>query len=248
MSQLDLSIAAEVSMRHISFLETGRAAPSREMVLRLTAALGLGLRETNALLEAAGLPRAYAEMVRDHEWPAQVEHVLARMLKQQEPYPMLVLNARYDILRANQAALSLFSQFVADSSAVGARPNLCHALFNPNLMRPFIENWEQLAPVVLAQLQREGLSRGSDTSISELVRELCNYPEVPESWRRHALELPPAPILEVSLARNSRRLRFVTTLSSFNVVLDVGLEDLKLESYFPADEATEAVCRKTAAR
>src|SRR5689334_6819775 len=96
MSQLDLSSAAEVSCRHISFLETGRAHPSREMVLRLAAALGLALRDANALLQAAGLPRAFPESRVEEALPTTIERVITRMLEQQEPYPMVVLNARYD--------------------------------------------------------------------------------------------------------------------------------------------------------
>jgi transcriptional regulator with XRE-family HTH domain len=247
MSQLDLSIAAEVSARHISFLETGRAAPSRDMVLRLCAALGLGLRETNELLSAAGMPRAFAETAPDEAWPEPIERVIAQMLKQQEPYPMVVLNARYEVLRTNRAANALLARYVHDATALKAPLNVYHALFNPLLFRPYVENWPQLAQLMLTQLQRDALTRPTDSAIPELVRELFNYPDVPEGWRQPALDLPPTAAFEFGLARDGQRVRFLTTLTTFNSALDVSLEDLKLESYFPADPATEAVCRSMAA-
>jgi transcriptional regulator with XRE-family HTH domain len=247
MSQLDLSLAAEVSARHISFLETGRAAPSRDMILRLCAALGLGLRETNGLLLAAGMPRAFAETAPDEAWPESIERVITQMLKQQEPYPMVVLNARYEVLRTNRAAGALLARYVHDATALTAPLNVYHALFNPQLFRPYVENWLQLAQLMLVQLQRDALTRPTDSAIPELVRELFNYPDVPEGWRQPALDLPPMAAFELGLARDGERVRFLTTLTTFNSALDVSLEDLKLESYFPADAATEAICRSIAA-
>jgi transcriptional regulator with XRE-family HTH domain len=129
MSQLDLSSAADVSCRHISFLETGRAQPSRDMVLRLGAALGLGLRDANALLHAARLPRAFAESRVEDPWPPVIERVITRMLAQQEPYPMVVLVARYDLLRANRGATQVLMRFVHDPSALPDRLNALHLLF-----------------------------------------------------------------------------------------------------------------------
>jgi hypothetical protein len=125
--------------------------------------------------------------------------------------------------------------------------NLFHALFNPRLFRPYVEGWPQLAQLLLVQLQRDALSRPIDSTIPELVRELFGYPDVPDSWRQPAFELAPAPALEFGLSRDGQRVRFLTTLTAFNSALDAGLEDLRLESYFPADDATEAICRAAAA-
>jgi transcriptional regulator with XRE-family HTH domain len=246
MSQLDLSVAAEVSARHISFLETGRASPSRDMILRLAAALGLGLRDTNGLLSGAGLPRAFSDSAPERPWPAAVERVIARMLQQQEPYPMVVLNPRGDLLRTNRAATKLLVRYVHDPAALTPPLNIAHALFNPRLLRPYVENWPQVAQLTLTQLQRDALSRPTDNSIPELIRELFAYPGVPENWRQPALEPLAMAALEVGLSRAGERVRFLSTLTTFNVALDAGLEDLKLESYFPVDDATEALCRRVA--
>jgi transcriptional regulator with XRE-family HTH domain len=246
MSQLDLSLAAGVSARHISFVETGRAQPSREVILRLSGALGLGLRDVNALLQAAGLPREFQESDAEVKWPDSIERAVTRMLAHQEPYPMIVLNVRHDVLRGNQAAFRLIGHFLQEPAALGARPNLLHAMFDPSLMRPFLADWERLARISLTRLQRESLARPADASIPALITELCNYPGVPEQWREPALDLPETPTLEFEAVRDGERVRFLTTLTVFNAALDVTLDELQLESFFPVDEATEALCRKLA--
>lgn len=246
MSQLDLAIAAEVSARHISFVETGRAEASREMILRLSGALGLGLRDVNTLLQAAGLPREFSEARADAAWPAPIERVIGRILAQQEPYPLIVFNSAYDVLRANQAATRVLGRFVQEPGELAQRPNLLHAIFHPKLLRPYLEDWPRLARTLLNQLQREALNRPTDASTPRLVQELCNYPGVPEDWREPALDLPPTPTLEFGLARDDQRARFLTTVTQFNTALDVTLEELRFESFFPADEQTEAFCRRLA--
>jgi transcriptional regulator with XRE-family HTH domain len=246
MSQLDLAIAAEVSARHISFVETGRAQASREMILRLCGALGLGLRDVNTLLSAAGLPREFPEARVDAAWPAPIERVIERMLTQQEPYPLIVFNSAYDVLRSNQAAQRLLGRFVQEPRELTQRLNLLHVIFHPKLVRPYLEDWPRFARALLNQLQREALNRPADESIPRLVHELCNYPGVPEHWRQPALDLPPTPTLELGLARDGERARFLTTVTVFNAALDVTLEELRFESFFPADEQTEAFCRRLA--
>jgi transcriptional regulator with XRE-family HTH domain len=246
MSQLDLSLAAGVSARHISFIETGRAQPSREVILRLSGALGLGLRDVNALLHAAGLPREFRESDVEVNWPDPIERAVTRMLAQQEPYPMIVLNVRHDVLRGNQAAFRLLGRFLREPEALGPRPNLLHVIFDPNLMRPYIKDWAMCARTMLTRLQREALARPADASIPALIGELCSFPGVPEHWREPALELPNPPTLEFEASRESDRVRFLTTVTVFNAALDVTLEELQLESFFPVDEATEALCRELA--
>jgi transcriptional regulator with XRE-family HTH domain len=246
MSQLDLSLAAGVSARHISFVETGRAQPSREVILRLSTALGLGLRDVNALLHAAGLPREFRESEVNVKWPDSIERAVTRMLAQQEPYPMIVMNVRHDVLRGNQAAFRLIGRFIQEPNALGERPNLLHVIFDPKLMRSYITDWARLARTMLTKLQREALAKPADSSIPALITELCNHPGVPEHWREPALDLPVTPTLEFEAVRDDERVRFLTTLTVFNTALDVTLDELQLESFFPVDEATEALCRKLA--
>lgn len=243
-TQLDLGLAADVSARHVSFLETGRAQPSREMVLRLSSALRVPLRDQNVLLQAAGFPEEYPEPAIDGELPPAVASAIDRMLEQQEPYPMVVMNRRYDLLESNRAAQVVLGQLVADPSALTGKLNLLRACFDPRLTRPFIEDWERGARVLLSRLHRESLERPGDSELAELVRAMCEYPDVPESWRQPDFSLPIEATFSLTFRRDELRLTFLTTLTVFSAPQNVTLDELKIESYFPADDHTANECRR----
>src|SRR5579883_2458180 len=170
LSQLDLAIAADVSSRHVSFLETGRAQPSREMVLVLAAALDVPLRDQNVLLDSAGFPPAFDEPALDGGMPHAVGLAIDRMLAHHEPFPMVVLTRTYDMLRANAAAARLLAAMVRDPAALGDPPNLMRALFDPRLARPFVGDWERTARLLLSRLHRESLARPGDDAPAALLR------------------------------------------------------------------------------
>jgi transcriptional regulator with XRE-family HTH domain len=242
MSQLDLSLTAEVSSRHISFLETGRAQPSREMVLILGGSLDLSLRDQNVLLRAAGFRDQFAEpSILDGLDPV-IERTLERMLKKHEPFPMVVLSHGYDVVRANQAALRMLSWLVADPSALTAPPNLMRALFDPRLARSFVVEWERIARSLLTRIQREVIARPSDRALSALLQELLAYPDVPQSFHQADLTEPSEATLSVRLRRDGKELAFLTTVTRFDAPQNITLEELKVESYFPLDDATERAC------
>ncbi|WP_428267288.1 helix-turn-helix domain-containing protein [Haliangium sp.] len=244
MSQLDLSLAAEVSARHISFLETGRAAPSAEMILRLGAALNMPMREQNAMLSAAGFERAFAEPDAAEGVGAEVERVLSMMLAQHEPYPMVVMNRTYDLLRSNQGAQRLVSTFVADPTALTPPLNVLHLLFDPRLTRPFIRNWTQVARMLVARLHREALAAPYDAELNDLLEGLFDYPEVPPGWRQPDFAVPMTAALTVELVRDELQLNLLTTLTVFSVPHNATIEDLRVESYFPTDDATVAAFQR----
>jgi transcriptional regulator with XRE-family HTH domain len=143
-SQLDLAMTADVSARHISFLESGRAKPSEEMVIRLMAALGLSLRDQNEALRAAGFSPRFPEPELNAISPA-VDWAIERMLAQQEPYPLMVLSPDYYVLRSNTAAARIFKHFVAEPSQWAEPFNIFSLIFDPTLARPFILDWDQVA-------------------------------------------------------------------------------------------------------
>lgn len=240
-SQLDLALSSEVSARHLSFLETGRAQPSREMVLRLGAALDLPLREQNALLSAAGFSEGYAEPPLEAVPPA-VAQAITRMMQQQEPYPLVVMNRAYDVLRVNDAGARLLARFVADPSALGAPPNAMMLLFDRRLARDFVVEWERVAHSLLARLHREALAHPEDSSLSDLVTRVCAMPGVPAAWRQPDFEAPSDPVLTIRLRRDDLELAFLTTVTSFNAPQDVTLDELRIEAYFPLDDATTQAC------
>ncbi|MBP7683510.1 MAG: helix-turn-helix transcriptional regulator [Deltaproteobacteria bacterium] len=241
-SQLDLGLDAGVSARHLSFLETGRATPSREMVLRLGHALAVPLRDQNALLSAAGFGREFPEA--QGPFTPAIEQALTRMLAQQEPYPLTVLNPRYDVVRANQAALRILPRFVLDPLALGgdAPLNALRMVFDPRLARPFILDWPSVARDLAGRVHREILANPGDRALRELVASVFDAPDVPPELREPDLGAPSTPVLAIRLRRDDLELGFFTTITTFNAPQNVTLEELRIESYFPLDDETARVC------
>jgi transcriptional regulator with XRE-family HTH domain len=246
LSQLDLALAADVSSRHVSFLETGRAQPSREMILRLASALSVPLRDQNVLLGAAGYPEMFPEPPVDEGLAGPVGVVLDRMLAQHEPFPMVVLNRHYDLLRANRGASALLARLIADPTRLGAPSNVFRILFDPHLIRPFVVDWERVARALLARLHRESLERPSDTGLAALLRSLFEYPDVPQDWKQPDLSLPSEPFLTLRLRRDDLEIAFVTTMTVFSAPQNVTLDELRIESYFPLDEPSRLACERLA--
>ncbi len=246
MSQLDLSLAAEISSRHLSFLETGRAQPSREMVLRLAAALRVPLREQNALLVAAGHAPAFPEPPIERVLEGPVHHAIERMLAQHEPFPMAVVNRRYDVQRTNNASMRLFTRLLADPTAFEPPINAFILLFDPRLARPFVVDWERSARELLFRLHLEALARPDNAELAELVQRLLAYPDVPETWRQPDFSEPSPPTFSIRLRRDDLELAFLTTVTVFSAPGNVTLDELRIESYFPLDSATERACHRLA--
>jgi len=246
LSQLDLAGAADVSARHLSFLETGRAQPSREMVLRLASTLSIPLRDQNALLRAAGLADEFPEPSVTNGLPEPILHALELMLAQHEPFPMTVLDSRYDVLRMNEGAARLLPKFIAEPSAIPERPYAMVMLFDPRLMRPFILDWERIAHGLIARLHREALTRGDDGEPASLLRLLLEYPGVPAAWRQPDFLSPSDPVLIIKVRRGDLALGFLSTITVFNAPQNVTLEELRVESLFPLDDATARACKRLA--
>ncbi len=245
MSQLDLAIAAAVSSRHVSFLETGRAQPSRDMVLRLGATLDVPLREQDEMLRAAGFAGEFSEPSEVGTLPPGVAIAIDRMLAQHEPFPMMLLDRRYDVTRTNRGAERLFAGLVADPAALGPVVNVFAMLFDPRLVRPYVVEWEGVAHALTARLHREALAR-PDPALVALLRSLFDYPGVPESWRQPDFARPSDPTLTVRFERDGMRLSFLTTMTTFSAPQNVLLEELRAESYFPIDDETARACERMA--
>ena len=241
LSQLDFSLTADVSSRHISFLETGRAKPSREMVLRLAGALAVPLREQNAMLRAAGFAPRYEEPSLA-SIPEALRGVLGRMMAQQEPYPLVVMDRCYNVLETNRAGAALMTKLVSDPNALTAPLNVVRMLFAPNLTRPFVQGWESLAKMLLGRLHQEALLRGEDLELRALIEEVLSYPGVPSDWHPDFSSNQP-PVYTIRVTLDDHTLAFVTTLTHFSEPQDVTLQELQIESYFPVDAATEDFCK-----
>jgi transcriptional regulator with XRE-family HTH domain len=248
LSQLTLAVDAEISTRHLSFIETGRAQPSRDMVLLLARALDVPPRGRNDLLTAAGYAPVYRETPLDAPELADVRRALDFILRQQEPFPGLVIDGHWNLLMTNQGAARLTGLFLApeDAAAVGGRPNAMRLFYHPRGMRPYVVNWEATAAGLIQWLHLD-LARGiGDAETRRLLDELLSYPDVPQKWRTLDLDITPAPFLAVEMRKGDLHLKFFSTLTSLGVPYDITLHELRVECFFPADAASEELLRSLA--
>jgi transcriptional regulator with XRE-family HTH domain len=244
MSQLGLAMEAEISTRHLSFLESGRAQPSREMVLLLSRVLEVPLRGRNELLTAAGYAPVYRETGLDAPEMAQVKQALGFMLRQQEPCPAMVLDRHWNILMTNEAMGRVMGLFLdpAAAAALGP-PNAMRLSYHPQALRPYIVNWESTAAAFIQWLHRD-LLRTGDLETRRLLDELLSYPDVPRHWQTLDLDASTAPFLAIELRKGDARFSFFTLLASLGTPYDITLHELRIECFFAADAETEAALRR----
>lgn len=246
LSQLELALEAEVSARHVSFLESGRAQPSTAMVLRLLSALGASLREQNEALHAADLEPLFPEVPADG-LPVEVQTAINQMMRQHEPFPLSVLALDGTVVEANRGARTLFETFAADAGALAPVVNIFTLFFDPRLWRPFVVGWDDVARGLIARLHREALLR-NDTRLPALIDRLLTFPGVPAAWRRPIFSTPEGPLGTFRLRRGDVNLAFLVTVTVFSGPRDVTLDELRIESCFPTDEATRTTCERLAGR
>jgi transcriptional regulator with XRE-family HTH domain len=245
LSQLDLALAADVSTRHLSCIETGKARPSRETLARIALACDMPLRERNALLLAAGHAPDYPE----HELatPAleRMRQAVELVLSHQEPYPAFVLDRRWNVLMANGAAMRVNALLM--EGRAGKHANLLHQVFDPEDFRPVILNWPEVAEKFLHHLHAQAAAAPTDPVPRRLLEEVRAYPGVPEPGSGHAGR-PPDPVLTLAFRSPMGELRFFETITTFSMPRDVTLDELRIECAFPADDRTAAVCAELARR
>lgn len=230
LSQLDLALAAGVSSRHVSFVETGRSAPSRAMVMRLAGALDVPLRERNRLLLAAGLAPVHGERPWDDPDMASVRTGLDTVLKAYEPYPCLAVDRDWDVVAANGGAAILLEGVAAD---LLSRPNALRISLHPDGLAPRIRNLGQWRHHVIGRLRREVAVSGSRT-LAELLDEVEAYP-----GGFDATHDPGAVAVPLRLdGPDGTVLSFLGTVTTFGTALDLTAAELSIEAFLPADEHT----------
>jgi len=240
-SQLDLSLDAGVSQRHLSFLESGRAKPSRDMILQLTEVLDVPLRDRNLLLQTAGFAAAYEARPLDSDDMAAVRQALELTLQHHEPYPAVVMDKRWNLLLQNSAA-DRFIGLLGDTNNLwqqvdpSGKRNAMRLTFSPHGMQPLISNWPDAASMLLSRLQREVTADPGNQELAELLQELGNLPTVPERWQTQAIHSAPEPILPLELSFNGTTLRIFSMISTFGTALDITADELRVETFFPADD------------
>jgi transcriptional regulator with XRE-family HTH domain len=231
-SQLELSAETGVSTRHLSFIETGRARPSREMLMRLAEFLELPLRERNTLLLAAGYAPEYAQTPLSAESMRDVRRSLQSLVDAHQPCPAMAVDHAWNLVLANDVALML-----ADGMPdfLMAEPlNVIRLLMHPDGLRSRIVNFGVYSAHILHRLHRQ-VRATADPAVHDLVRECETYPGV--THPRDVLS-PIAPVLQLRLSPDSPTLSFMTIISTLGTPYDVTLDEIVIESFFPADAST----------
>ncbi len=245
MSQERLALDAEISTRHLSCLETGRAQPSRAMVLVLGSALELALRERNALLRAAGFVGAYPDEPLDAPEAASLRRAVDLVLGGVEPNGAVACDRAWNIVRMNQGAARLFAAFVdlatAPPEVIG---NVTVATLHPRGLRPHIVNFDEVAALILDRARREAHDAGDDAVVRRVRDLIAQLPGLP----RPSVPVAQGPFLTVHLRRGDLEARLFTTITTIGTAIDATAEELRIETYFPADEPTARLMRELASR
>lgn len=241
LSQLELALEADVSTRHLSFVETGRANPSRDMVLRLAEHLEVPLRERNALLLAAGYAPAYPESSLEDAELGQVREVVRRLLAAHEPYPAVAVDRRWELVDGN-AGMPLITAGAA-AHLLAPPVNALRLSLHPEGMAPRIANLAEWRGHVLGRLRRE-VAATQDPQLRALLAELEGYPGGPdgEETRLGAGAI----VVPLRLRHPAGELSFMSTVTTFGTPLDITVSELSIEAFFPADAHTAAVLRTAA--
>ncbi len=240
LSQLDLALEADVSTRHLSFVETGRARPSRDFVLHIAEHLEVPLRERNELLLAAGFAPAFPQTPIDAAEMAPVRAALKKILAGHTPFPAVVIDKHWNLVLTNDSALAVFGDDV--SPDLMAQPaNALRLTLHPEGLAGRIENFGEYSSHLLTRLRRQAAA-SQDPVLIALVDELRSYPGTVDDPSAHT---GPADMLFIPLVirANGRRLSFFSTIATFGTALDITLAELSIESFFPADEETAMTLR-----
>lgn len=241
LSQLALAERAEVSTRHISFVETGKSAPSREMVLVLASALDVPLRERNRLLLAAGFAPVYREAQPGAPQMGELQRLLDLVLAHHDPFPALVVDPRWHAMAMNTGARRVLATFVDDPQVLAELGgNAMHLVFHPRGFRPWLVNFAEIARVTIERLRHEATGDPGGAA-TVLLDELRRYGSLPGA--RDVGVGEPRLLIPVHLRRGDLELRFFTTIASLGTPIDVTAHELRIETYYPVDDATAAWAR-----
>ncbi len=234
-SQLDLALEAGLSQRHLSFIESGRSTPGRQKLIDLSEALDVPLRDRNALLLAAGYAPIYADSGWDAPEMRSITRAINRMLRQQEPYPAILMDRYWNVLATNEAAPNFFGQFVDLAARSGPR-NVLHLMFDPTGMRPFIRDWDRVERALIARVHREAVGRVVDERTRDLLDALSAYQVAGDETTGSGELLPMIPL---SFEKEGMILNYFSIISTVGTPTTVAAQELRMECMFPADEATE---------
>lgn len=240
-SQLRLSTESSTSQRHISFLESNRSQPSRDMVLKLGIALDIPLRERNRMLLAAGYAPAYRERSLSDPELVSVKQALDFMLTQQAPYPALVVDRLWNLVMINTPAAMLIG-WLLDTPKDVPLPregvNVLKLMLDPNGIRKHLQNWKEVCTDLLQWIQREAMGDGPGSEAEALLGELLALPGIAAVTRLPNLDTLSLPFLPMQIHKDNISLNLFTSIATMGTPHDVTVHELRIESFFPADEIT----------
>jgi transcriptional regulator with XRE-family HTH domain len=239
LSQLDLALSTDISQKHISFVELGRAQPSRDMVLKLASGLDMPLRARNELLLSAGYAPHYPERQLELTEMQAAREALELILRHHEPYPAIVTDLRWNIVMRNEAAARLIAIFIKPDPAKSredAGVNFMRLMFSPDGLRPYIANWGYTRAALLGRLRRE--AHANPGSPSHMLLGDLGGDHSKNADDELNDNSPLDPVLSLELVVDRRRLRLFSAFTTFGTPQDITLQELRIDLSFPADTAT----------
>jgi len=240
---LQLAVEADVSSRHVSFMETGRSKPSRQMVVQIAEVLEVPLRERNALLQAAGFAPLYRQSDLDGSELASVRQSLEFLLERHNPYPAVVVDRHWNLLLQNRASSQILPKFVESPAALVAPVNVMQLLFRADGLQPSVANWVELSSAMIGRLQREAAADPGDHETRALLEEALTAEGVDENSHVPDLGSMTPATAEMRLQRGDLTLGLFSAITTLGTPFDITLQELRLETFFPVDAASEDVVR-----
>ncbi len=241
LSQMALSLRSDVSQRHLSFLESGRARPSEDMVLHLGDILGLSLRHQNALLTSAGVAPRFSESQWQSAGLEPVQKAVDFMLKQHEPFPAWVVDARWRMLQANRSARVLMNVFMEELPLLfcdDGLPNVMRLTLHPQGMAPYIENLNEVATHLLQRLQQEARYHPETENLYAELKEY--FPELKPT----VSTVGHSPVMSTRFVKDGLSLDLFSMITTLGTPTDIMLQELRIESLFPANEQSEVLLKQ----
>ena len=234
-SQLQLGLSANVSARHIAFLETGRARPSRSMVMHLGEALDVPRAERNRMLDSAGFRPAWTARALEDSDMEPVRRAIARIIERHDPYPAFVIDRHWTVVTANRSGTMVLAAF-----GIGEGGSMLDAMTEPGRAEALIENWPEVAAHIIARLRTESAHLGGDPVLDKAAADLSRDPAL---TRAHPADMPA--VIPARYRLSGQVFSVFTTIAQFGTAEDIALADLRVEMLFPADEGTRRALEGT---
>lgn len=245
-SQLHLALEADVSTRHLSFLENDRANPSREMIVHLCDVLEVPLRERNRLLEAAGYARVYRETRLEDPGAQHVGRIVDLLLASHDPAGAVAVDWGWNVVKANASMIATTAHFSDPELLAETPPNVMRLMFAPKGMHRFVVNWDEVGPAMVARIRREAEYEGRPES-GELLDRLLASPAVSKNWSRAGSDGPAPALIPLHLRRGDVDLELFSTITTLGTPQDVTLQELRIETFHPMDARSAATLRELVA-